>query len=72
MTTMMKIKQKHTAQIFKVSDSYISRLLSGEREVSWKFAVKLTDMFPGKSLKDWKKSTPEELRKAFNQLKETA
>jgi len=48
-------------------------LFNGERKVSWNMAEKLSDLFPGKSISEWKRSNPEEFRAAFSQLeKETA
>ena len=47
---------------------YLSMLINGERKISWPLAEKLADLFPGKSIRDWKNSGPEELKRAFGQL----
>jgi len=55
---------------FGITEQYLSMLLNGERKVSWPIAEKLSDIFPGKSISQWKRATPKELRQAFEQLDE--
>jgi plasmid maintenance system antidote protein VapI len=62
--------RKEISDQFKISEQYLSMLLSGERKVSWPMAERLSKMFPGKSISEWKRSNPEELLEAFKQLKE--
>lgn len=79
MTAMMKIKQKTIAQILNRDPSEICRLLSGKRQVSWPLAVTLSELMPGRTIEQWKRSTPAELERSFlwieqsqSQIKETA
>ncbi|MBT7630967.1 MAG: hypothetical protein HN597_14880 [Desulfobacula sp.] len=66
------IKNKDIAITLKISDTLVCRLLNGERKVSWPLAERLSKMFPGKSMSEWKRATSKELKAAFNQLeKET-
>jgi plasmid maintenance system antidote protein VapI len=44
-------------------------LLGGERKISWPMAERLSKMFPGKSISEWKRSEPSDLKQVFNQLK---
>jgi plasmid maintenance system antidote protein VapI len=65
--------RKEISNHFGISEQYLSMLFNGERKVSWNMAEKLSDLFPGKSISEWKRSNPEEFRAAFSQLeKETA
>jgi len=66
MTSMMK--QKQIAKLLGIHDSDVSRTFSGERKVSWPLAEKLADLFPGKTIKQWKYATPEDLKRAFKLL----
>ena len=63
------MKNKHIAKTLKVSDTLVSRLLSGERKISWPLAERLSKMFPGRSISEWKRAEPEELKQALSQLK---
>lgn len=61
----------------KIDQGRVSRLLRGEEKVSWPFASDLSTEFPGKTIQQWKKATPDDLEAAFQQLapieeKETA
>lgn len=64
----MKIKQKNIAKYLGVSETNVCFLFSGQRPVSWPLAEKLAEIFPGKSISQWKRAQPEELRQAFAQL----
>jgi len=68
----MKTTQKKIAQILSVSQPFIHKILKGKVPVSWPIAEKLSDLFPGKTIKEWKKARPEEIERAFLQLKEVA
>lgn len=66
--------QEHIAEYFKskygtkINQVRISRMLSGSEQVSWPFASDLAHEFPGKDVRGWKQATPEELKRAFEQL----
>jgi len=64
----MKTTQQKIAQALTVSQPFINRVLRGKSPVSWPLAEKLAELFPGKSMKEWKYSGPEELKRAFSQL----
>jgi len=66
MTPMMK--QKHISEVLGIHQSDVSRILSGERKVSWPLAAKLSEILPGKTIQQWKNSTPEELKRSFSLL----
>ena len=78
MRIMMKQKYKKYTQtdfaaLLEIDQPRVSRVLAGKRKVPYSLAEKLADLFPGKSLREWKNSGPEELNRLFNQLeKETA
>jgi plasmid maintenance system antidote protein VapI len=60
--------RKEISNHFGISEQYLSMLFNGERKVSWNMAEKLSDLFPGKSISEWKRSSPAELKRAFSQL----
>ena len=66
MTPMMK--QKNIANILNRYPSEVSRLLSGERKVSWPMAKQLSELLPAKTIEQWKESTPDELKMAFKHI----
>lgn len=53
----------------KISQGRVSNLVRGKEKVSWPFAADLAQEFPGKTIQQWKDATPEELKRAFDQLK---
>ena len=55
--------------IGRVDKTYVNKLLTGKRQVSWPLAERLAELFPGRTIQQWKKATPEELKRAFAQLK---
>ena len=59
-------KLKHGTRINQVR---ISRMLTGNEQISWPFAKDLSNEFPGKTIQQWKNATPEDLKRAFEQLK---
>jgi hypothetical protein len=66
----MKIKQKHICKRYGLSPAIVSLTLSGKRAVSWPWAIKLAEDFPGKTVVQWKEATPEDLKRAFAQHEE--
>jgi hypothetical protein len=46
----------------------MSEILSGKHPISRPLAEKLADEFPEKTYSEWRKATPEDLRRAFAQL----
>jgi plasmid maintenance system antidote protein VapI len=62
---MKKLTQIKIAEILGVTPPYISELLSGKHPISWKIADKLSILFPGKSIKEWKSASPEDVKRAF-------
>lgn len=53
-----------------ITEQYLSMLLKGRRKISWILAERLSQLFPGKSISQWKRVQPEELKKVFAQLSE--
>jgi plasmid maintenance system antidote protein VapI len=66
---MKNITQHKIAKTLKVSQPFISQVMTRQAPISWLMAEKLSDLFPGKSLRDWKKANPKEVIKAFNSIK---
>jgi len=67
---MKNITQHKIAKTLKVSQPFISQVMTRQAPISWLMAEKLSDLFPGKSLREWKHASPKELKQAFNQLPE--
>lgn len=59
--------RKHIANILGITEQYLSMLLSGKRQVSWRLAERLAELFPVRTIQGWKIATPEELNRAFEQ-----
>ena len=57
--------QDQISQMLGISQSAVSLIMSGKRAVTWPVAVKLAALFPGKSITEWKKAQPEDIRRAF-------
>jgi len=53
----------------KLDQARISRIMRGEDQISWPFARDLSREFPEKDIAEWKDAEPEDLKKAFEQLK---
>jgi plasmid maintenance system antidote protein VapI len=66
-TAMMT--QTKIAAVLKCSQPTVNVMLTGKRPVSWPIAVRLAELFPGKTLQQWKEATPEDLTLAFEQLR---
>ena len=64
----MKIKQKHICKRYGLSPTVVSLTLAGKRAVSWPWAMKLAEDFPGRSVVQWKEARPDDLLKAFRSL----
>jgi plasmid maintenance system antidote protein VapI len=60
--------RKYIANILGITEQYLSMLLNSKREVSWIVASRLTGLFPGKTIQQWKNASPAELKQAFSQL----
>ena len=60
--------QTQISKILGCSQSAVNLTLTGKRSVSWPLAQKLSGIFPGKTIQQWKNATPTELKRAFNQL----
>ncbi len=63
------INRKHISITIGVTEQYLSMLLNGQRKISWPMAERLTELFPGRTIQQWKKATPDDLKRAFAQLK---
>jgi plasmid maintenance system antidote protein VapI len=62
--------QMEIAEILGIHQSEVSRLLNGKIPVRWPLAEKLADLFPNKSLREWKYATPGQIKRAFSFLEE--
>jgi len=68
-----KFTQKTFAALFTCLDQPgTSRLLNGIDKVSSPLAFELADIFPGKSAKECKHATKEDINTLYNQLKREA
>jgi plasmid maintenance system antidote protein VapI len=54
-----------------VDRSYVNKLLSGARKVSWPMAAKLANLFPDRTIQQWKSAEPSDLEKAFSELSQS-
>jgi plasmid maintenance system antidote protein VapI len=63
---MKKITHIKMAKTLGVSPAYVCQILTGKVSVSWKMADKLSELFPGKTLKQWKAAGPDDIRRAFS------
>jgi len=52
-----------------ISQPMASRLLSGEEKTTFPLSVKLSKLFPGKGIMEWKESSHEDLKNLFDQCK---
>lgn len=64
----MKATQQQIAEALSVSQAFVSMVLSGKKPISWPMADRLNELFPDKSIKQWKQATPDDLRRAFAKL----
>jgi plasmid maintenance system antidote protein VapI len=63
--------QTDIAKHLGFSQPTINLTLTGKRKVSWPLAERLAEVFPGKSIKEWKNASPAEIRAAFKFLERT-
>jgi len=56
--------RKYIAFTLNITEQYLSMILTGKRKVSWEVASRLTEIFPGKTIQQWEKLEPEELKRA--------
>jgi uncharacterized membrane protein YfbV (UPF0208 family) len=64
----MQKKNTHKTRLLGYHKSTISLFKSGQRGVSWPLAEKLCEIFPDKSIKEWKVASPAEISRAFEQI----
>jgi plasmid maintenance system antidote protein VapI len=67
MMSVMKT-QNEIAHLLGVTQPAVNPVLTGKRPLSWKMAERMADLFPGKSLAEWRRATPEQIKKAFASL----
>jgi plasmid maintenance system antidote protein VapI len=63
--------QEQISKTLGFSQPTISLTLAGKKKVSWPMAERLAEMFPGRSIKQWKNATPDQIRAAFSFLERT-
>lgn len=61
--------QNEIAKFIGCSQPTINMIFTGKRPVSWPLAEKLSELFPSLTIQQWKTATPEDLKRAFEQLK---
>jgi len=64
----MKTTQQKIAETLGVSQPFINQIINDKKAISWPLAEKLADLFPGKTIQQWKSATPDDLRRAFKLL----
>jgi plasmid maintenance system antidote protein VapI len=64
MTTMIT-QNDIAAVIGAVDKTYVNKLLNGKRAVSWPLAKRLAELFPGRTIHQWKNAAPDEIKRAF-------
>jgi len=52
----------------KIDQARVSRMLSGYEPIPWPFANDLSMEFKYRTIQQWKNASPEELKRAFEQL----
>lgn len=65
---MKTMTQTQMANILGITPAYMSEVLSNKYPISRPLAEKLCELFPSKSFKEWRISTPEDLKLAFAQI----
>jgi plasmid maintenance system antidote protein VapI len=60
--------QEQISKALGFSQPTINLVLTGKRKVSWPMAVRLAELFPAKTVEQWKNATPDQLRRAFSFL----
>jgi len=64
-----KYTQEDFAELLEIEQPQVSRLLKGIEKISFPLSVKLSRLFPGKGIMEWKESTNEDLKNLFDQCK---
>jgi DNA-binding XRE family transcriptional regulator len=62
------LTQEQISKTMGFSQPTISLTLAGKKKVSWPMAVKLAELFPAKTVEQWKVAKPEQIRRAFSFL----
>lgn len=57
------------AVIGAVDKTYVNKLLNGKRSVSWPLAKRLSELFPCRTIHQWKNATPDDIKRVFAQIK---
>ena len=60
--------QTQMANILGITPAYMSEVLSSKYPISRPLAEKLSELFPSKSFREWRNSTPNDVRRAFAEL----
>jgi len=68
--TIMMTQNDIAAAIGTIGRTYVNKLLTGKRKVSWPLAERLSKLVPGRTIQQWKKAGPDELKRAFEQLQD--
>ena len=63
------INRKHISSTLGVTEQYLSMLLVGKRPVSWPLSERLAELFPDRTIHQWKNATPDDIKRAFAQIK---
>jgi transcriptional regulator with XRE-family HTH domain len=66
---MMKIKQKHIADILGISQPLMSMILRGERNITYGLAKKLNALTKIE-ITFWMEAQPDEIKRALSHLEE--
>ena len=65
MPIMKTMTQTQMANILEITPAYMSEVLSKKYPISRPLAEKLSELFPSKSFREWRNSTPNDVRRAF-------
>ena len=72
-TIHIMMKQKDIAKLLGIKESYVCMLFSEDikkyRPVSWPLAKRLSELFPDRTIHQWKNATPDDIKRAFAQIK---
>jgi len=64
------INRKQIARILGITEAYFSMLLTGKRKVSWPLAERLVELFPARTIHQWKKASSDDIKRAFAKIKQ--
>jgi len=64
------INRKNISTKIGITEQYLSMLLIGKRPVSWPLAKRLAELFPHRTIHQWKNATPDDIKQAFSQIKD--